>query len=66
MKLFIVDMLGCRIELSVEDLKAVRLANILETSDAVKSFYVEGMNCKNQQAAFGAGGFAKWLSPIQQ
>lgn len=44
----------------------IMTARILQSSEQVVSFYVEGMNIPNQQKEFGCNNFSKWLSPIQQ
>ena len=41
------------------------MANVLESAKSVNTFYVDGMNVKNQQQTFCANGFTKWISPIQ-
>ena len=66
MKVIIVNQPFCRTEIAVADKDVVDTANILETSATVKNFYVDGMNVLNQQEKYGAGGFIKWISPIQQ
>ena len=41
------------------------MAEILESSDRVKFFYVEGMSATNQQAAFNLHGYKKWFNVTQ-
>jgi hypothetical protein len=66
MKVIVIDHQFSRTEIAVADKDVVETANILEASTTVKSFYVDGMNVLNQQEKYGAGGFTKWSSPIQQ
>lgn len=66
MRVLVIDNESVRVEIAVSDKDVVDIANILEESATVKTFYVDGMNVKNQQEKFGAGGFDKWVSPIQQ
>jgi hypothetical protein len=42
------------------------MANIFENSNVVTSFYVDGLNAKNQQQVYGANKYTKWISPISQ
>ena len=65
MRIIVLNAHSGRIEIAVEDHKVVNMANVLENAKSVDTFYIEGMNCKDQQKAFGVGGFTKWISPIQ-
>jgi hypothetical protein len=65
MRVLVVDSLSGRTTIAVDNKDVVDVANILESSTSVKSFYVDGLYCKDQQMAFGAGDFRKWKSPIQ-
>lgn len=55
-----------RVTTAVASRDILVLANVLEQSSAVTSFYVDGLNVRNQQAQFGAGVYKKWISPISQ
>lgn len=66
MKVIIINHQFGRTEIAVADKDVVETANILEASTTVKNFYVDRMNVLNQQEKYGAGGFIKWFSPIQQ
>lgn len=44
----------------------IMTARILQSSEQVVSFFIEGMNVPDQQKVFGCNQFSKWQSPIQQ
>lgn len=64
MKIFVIDTVNGRVEVAVADKDVLFMANVLELSKTVNTYYVDGMNVKNQQTVFGAGGYEKWISPI--
>lgn len=67
MKVLIVDTTTSgRVEVAVSDRDVLLMANVFEQSNAVKSFYIDGLNVKNQQTVYGAGGYTKWISSISQ
>ena len=66
MKVLIIDHQFGRTEIAVADKNVVDTANILEASTTVKTFYIDGLNVKDQQRVYGADGFQKWVNPIQQ
>ena len=65
MKIFIIDDKdGGRVEAAVDDNKVLKFAVLLENSEHVKSFYIDGLNVSNQQKLFGCGGYNKWISVV--
>lgn len=66
MKILIINTTSGRVEVAVEENKVVPLAGILEASNMVNTFYVDGLNVAKQQNLYGCGGYTKWISPIQQ
>lgn len=67
MKVIIVDTTTSgRVEVAVADRDVLVHANVLEHSEAVNSFYIDGLGAKNQQALYGVRGYTKWVSPISQ
>ena len=67
MKVMIVDTTtNGRVEVAVADRDVIIMANVFEQSNAVTSFFVSGMNVKNQQAMYGTSGYMKWTSSISQ
>lgn len=66
MRIFNVTHLYGTIQMVVGKDSVVMTASILESSEQVKSFFIEGENTPNQQKAFGCNKFSKWISPIQQ
>ena len=65
MRIIVLNAHSGRIEIAVEDHKVVNMANVLENAKSVDTFYVDGLNCSDQQKVYGAGDFIKWISPIQ-
>ena len=65
MRIIVLNTHSGRIEIAVEDHKVVDMANVLESAKSVDTFYVDGLNCSDQQKVYGAGDFIKWISPIQ-
>ena len=53
-----------RTVIAIEDRDVPTMANVLENSSSVASYYVEGLNVKNQQAMYGVTGYTKWSSVI--
>lgn len=67
MKVMVVDTITAgRVEVATADRDVLVMANVLEQSSAVKSFYVDGLNVKNQQSLYGAAGYTKWTSMVSQ
>ena len=66
MKIMVIDTSTGRLEVAVDNNKVPALANVLEASATVNSFYVEGLNAKSQQNAYGCGGFTKWINPLHR
>ena len=64
MKIMVIDTSTGRLEVAVEENKVPALANVLETCATVNSFYIEGLNVKSQQSAYGCGGFTKWVNVV--
>lgn len=67
MKVMVVDTTDrgeVKVVVPIKDI--VVMANVLEQSFAVKTFYIEGLNVVNQQAVYGGGKHTKWISPISQ
>ncbi len=63
MKIFIIDDKdGGRVEAAIDDSKVLKFAVLLENSDHVKSFYIDGLNVTNQQKLFDCKGYNKWIN----
>lgn len=66
MRIIRIETVNGQYEIAVEENQIIFIANILETSKAVASFFVEGLNVPKQQWHYGTAGYSKWISPIQQ
>lgn len=63
MKILVITTPTERIEVAIADKDLLPFVNVLEESIAVTKYHVDGMDVEDQQNAFGAGGFRKWLFP---
>jgi hypothetical protein len=66
MKVIIIDTTVGRLEIAVASSDVVKTANVLEVSNTVTSFYVDGLNVTNQQSSYGVAEYRKWKSPVSQ
>ena len=49
-----------RFEVAVSDVDVLHVADVLERSDSVINYYVDGISVADQQRCFGCGGYTKW------
>lgn len=54
------------VDISVEGKNIVAMALVLQESERVSEFYIDGLNVPSQPAYYGIEPIAKWKSPIQQ
>lgn len=66
MKTFQIEAVDGNCQCVVEDSQVASMAYILETSAAVNSFHVQGLNVVSQQRTYNVSGYRKWNNPIQQ
>ena len=63
MKVFVILSEVGRFEVAVSDTDSRNFAQLLEMSNLVDRFYIDGMIAGNQAKLFGMGGFEKWNPP---
>jgi len=66
MKTFQIETIDGSSQCVVEDSQVVSMANVLEASATVSSFYIQGLNVACQQNTYGISGHRKWINLIQQ